>query len=289
MLWVSLITSSAAPWDWRSKSAMSKKFYLGANTVEDVTFLKVSGVVDEDNSLARSLKKIDGKTVIIDLSGVTRINSCGVRDWVNWLNDLYAKEKQIILVRCSPCIVNQINLVNNFVGRGMVKSFFAPFYCPKCDIEQQKLLQVEAFASMKRPAAPDARGDGCNEAQCQMEFDDIEEAYFAFIPRNTGSVVDSQLQKHVESLSPTIRDRIKRLDTVERDEDTGRTPVSGMYSPLTVTTGVSMARDSLNQVGPTAAEGPTEESTSSLGAVLTGLAFVLFAAIIAYVLFISGR
>ena len=208
---------------------MSKKFYLGANTVEDVTFLKVSGVVDEDNALARSLKKIDGKTVIIDLSGVVRINSCGVRDWVNWLNDLAAVEKKLILVRCSPCIVNQINLVNNFVGTGMVKSFFAPFYCPKCDIEQQKLLQVEDFASMTRPVAPGARGDGCNEAQCQMEFDDIEEAYFAFIPRNTGSVVDQKLQKHVESLSPTIRDRIKRLDTVERDEDTGRTPVSGMY------------------------------------------------------------
>ena len=72
---------------------MSKKFSLGANTVEDVTFLKVSGVVDEDNTLARSLKKIDGRTVVIDLSGVDRINSCGVRDWVNWLNDLDAKGK----------------------------------------------------------------------------------------------------------------------------------------------------------------------------------------------------
>ncbi len=268
---------------------MSKKFYLGANTVEDVTFLKVSGVVDEDNALARSLKKIDGKTVIIDLSGVVRINSCGVRDWVNWLNDLAAVEKKLILVRCSPCIVNQINLVNNFVGTGMVKSFFAPFYCPKCDIEQQKLLQVEDFASMTRPVAPGARGDGCNEAQCQMEFDDIEEAYFAFIPRNTGSVVDQKLQKHVESLSPTIRDRIKRLDTVERDEDTGRTPVSGMYSPLTVTTGVSLSRDSLNQIGPPQEEGSSAKPGGGLGAILTGLAFVLFAAIIAYVLFISGR
>ena len=289
MLSASRTTSYDAHWVWLSRQRMSKKFYLGANTVEDVTFLKVSGVVDEDNSLARSLKKIDGKTVIIDLSEITRINSCGVRDWVNWLNDLNAKGKQVILVRCSPCIVNQINLVNNFVGSGMVKSFFAPYYCPKCDIEQQKLLQVESFASMKLPAAPDSRGDGCNEAQCQMEFDDIEEAYVAFIPRNTGSVVDTKLTGHIESLSPTIRDRIKRLDTVERDEDTGRTPVSGMYSPLTVTTGVSMSRDSLNQIGPPQPEGSATAAGGGLGAVLTGLAFVLFAAIIGYVLFVSGR
>ncbi len=261
---------------------MPKKFYLGANTVEDVTFLKVSGVIDEDNALARNLSKIDGRTVIIDLSGVTRINSCGVRDWVNWLGDLQAQQKRIILVRCSPCIVNQVNLVNNFVGRGMVKSFFAPYYCAKCDIEQLKLLQVESFAEMPRPTAPVLRGDGCNEAQCQMEFDDIEDAYFAFLPRNTGQVVDDELRRHLESLSPTIRERIKRLDTVEREGEV-RTSASGVYSPLTVTTGSVSNRDTLN---PPAVPEPPPPERNPLGAVLGGFALVLVAAIIAYVLLV---
>jgi anti-anti-sigma regulatory factor len=104
------------------------KFFLGSQTVEDVTFLKVSGTIDEDNTLASSLKKIDGHTVVVDLAGVERINSCGVRDWVNWLNDLEGRGKQVVLVRCSPVIVNQVNLVHNFAGRGHVKSFFAPYY-----------------------------------------------------------------------------------------------------------------------------------------------------------------
>ncbi len=269
---------------------MARKFYLGTNTVEDVTFLKLSGVIDEDNTLAGSVKKIDGRTVIIDLSGVERINSCGVRDWVNWLNDLHHKGKQTILVRCSPCIVNQINLVNNFVGGGMVKSFFAPYYCGRCDKEQLELVQVENFTEQQAPRAPVMRGDGCNQVSCEMAFDDIEDSYFAFLPRNTGKVVDERLRKHIESLSPTIQDRIKRLDTVEKQSTTKAPASLSQYSPLTVTTsGVSMNRDSIHRQ--TAAEAPAEpprKRTASATALLLGAALALAAVIVSYVVFFAG-
>ena len=112
---------------------MSQPFSIGINTIEDVTFLKVAGVIDEDNRLENSLKKLEGQTVVIDLADVKRINSCGVRDWVNWLTSLADQNRQAILVRCSPCIVTQLNLVHNFVGKAMVKSFFTPHFCPPCD------------------------------------------------------------------------------------------------------------------------------------------------------------
>lgn len=273
---------------------MARKFYLGTNTVEDVTFLKITGVIDEDNTLAASVKKIEGRTVIIDLSGVDRINSCGVRDWVNWLNDLEQRGKQVILVRCSPCIVNQINLVNNFVGGGMVKSFFAPYYCARCDKEQLELLQVEAFADMSQPTAPPVRGDGCHEVQCEMDFDDIEASYFAFLPRNTGKVVDERLRAHVESLSPSIQDRIKRLDTVQKQASDPKAPHSlSQYSPLTVTTtGMSLARDSLNRTAPPPEGPPSEERRGrrvGTSAMLLGAAFAVAAVIVAYVVFFIGE
>ncbi|MCA9540375.1 MAG: STAS domain-containing protein [Myxococcales bacterium] len=268
---------------------MARKFSLGANTVENVTFLKVNGVIDEDNTLAGSLRKIDGSTVVIDCSGVERINSCGVRDWVNWLNDLDSRGKQVVMVRCSPCIVNQLNLVHNFVGRGMVKSFFAPYFCPNCDIEQLKLLQVEEFAGMDRPRAPEIRAEGCQQAECQMEFDDIEDAYFAFLPRNTGQVVDAKLKTLLDKLSPSIRDRIKRLDRVERQGESDRTPISGMYSPLTVTrTSISINRGGAPVETPAAPE-PEPQKKSSLVPVLTAAALVLAGGIIAYVVFFIGR
>lgn len=225
------------------------RFFLGINTVEDVSFLKISGTIDEDNTLAGSLKKIEGRTVVIDLSGVERINSCGVRDWVNWLNDLEQGGKQVVLVRCSPCIVTQINLVHNFTGKGIVKSFFAPYYCGKCDKEQQKLLQVEQFAGSTVARAPTFRAEGCQNVPCELAFDDIDESYFAFLPRSQGKVVDDKLPRLIEGLSASIRDRIKRLDTVEQGSGEGSgAPGSAQYSPLTVTStslSVNLGRESI--------------------------------------------
>lgn len=208
---------------------------IGITHIEDATFLKLSGVIDEDNTLHSSLKKIMGKTVIIDLGGVVRINSCGVRDWVNWMNDLEARHKQVVLVRCSPAIVTQINLVHNFTGGGMVKSFYAPYYCPKCDREDLKLLPIEAFAGQDTPTAPPHRAPGCGQGQCQMTFDDIEASYFAFLPHNTGAVVDARLDRLLHSASPDLRARIQKLDEVKRGSDGGRGSLSAQYSPLTVT------------------------------------------------------
>lgn len=268
------------------------RFFLGINTVEDVSFLKVSGTIDEDNTLAGSLKKIEGRTVVIDLSGVERINSCGVRDWVNWLNDLESAGKSAVLVRCSPCIVTQINLVHNFTGRGLVKSFFAPYYCGRCDKEQLKLLQVESFAGNTQPRAPDCRADGCQNVPCELAFDDIDEAYFAFLPRSGGKVLDDKLPKLIDSLSPSIKDRIKRLDTVEQiSGEASGAPGSAQYSPLTVTSttlGGQQSRPSLGGVLPPA---PTDLDKARTGGTFRGLmvvAALLVLGILGYVFYYVG-
>ena len=267
------------------------RFFLGINTVEDVSFLKVSGTIDEDNNLAGSLKKIEGRTVVIDLSGVERINSCGVRDWVNWLGDLEAAGKSVVLVRCSPCIVTQINLVHNFTGKGLVKSFFAPYYCGKCDKEQQKLLQVEAFSGNTTLRAPVFRADGCQNVPCELQFDDIEESYFAFLPRSGGKVLDDKLPKLIEGLSPSIKERIKRLDTVEQGSgESAGAPGSAQYSPLTVTStslSVNLGRDSLGGTVPPATLEQEKRSGGTFRALMAA-AFVLVLAIVGYVIYYVG-
>jgi hypothetical protein len=55
---------------------MSQKFTAGVHHRDDVTFVKLSGVIDEDNELADLTDKIPGGTAVIDLGEVERINSC---------------------------------------------------------------------------------------------------------------------------------------------------------------------------------------------------------------------
>ena len=141
------------------------------------------------------------------------------------------------------------------------------------------------LCALPRPVAPRIRGQRCTQAQCEMAFDDIEEAYFAFLPRNTGAVVDGKLKQALDGLSPSIQERIRRLDTVERTDESG--PGSSMYSPLTVTTtGLSIARDSLSTTGPAEPEAPP--AGNRLAPILGAVALALVGGIVAYVVFVAG-
>ena len=67
---------------------MSQKFQAAVNQREDVSYVKLAGVIDEDNQLGELVDQIPSGTAVIDLGEIERINSCGVRDWVNWLSRL---------------------------------------------------------------------------------------------------------------------------------------------------------------------------------------------------------
>jgi hypothetical protein len=114
---------------------------------------------------------------VIDLGEIERINSCGVRDWVNWLSKLDNNGTHSVLVECSPAIVAQINLVNNFTGNGVVKSFYVPYFCPECD--EEKVLLVEATDMGPPPHEPPTCR--CDECDLVMDFDDMPDSYFAFL------------------------------------------------------------------------------------------------------------
>src|SRR5882672_8461107 len=156
---------------------MSQKFQSSVQHRGDMSYVKLGGVIDEDNELGELVDKIPSGTAVIDLGEIERINSCGVRDWVNWLSKLESNGTRSVLVECSPAIVAQINLVNNFTGSGVVKSFYVPYFCPECD--EEKVLLVEASDMGPPPHEPPTCR--CDECDLVMDFDDMPDSYFAFL------------------------------------------------------------------------------------------------------------
>ncbi|MCX5742371.1 MAG: hypothetical protein NT062_07730 [Proteobacteria bacterium] len=142
-----------------------------------MSYVKLGGVIDEDNELQELVEKIPTGTAVIDLGEIERINSCGVRDWVNWLSKLETSGTRSVLIECSPAIVAQINLVNNFTGSGVVKSFYVPYFCPECD--EEKVLLVETQDMGPPPHEPPTCR--CDECDLVMDFDDMPDSYFAFL------------------------------------------------------------------------------------------------------------
>ena len=177
---------------------MNQKFQAAITQKDDVCYVKLSGVIDEDNSLGSLVEQIPAGTAIINVGEVERINSCGVRDWVNWLGKVEKNNGSVILVECSPAIVAQINLVHNFTGGGAVKSFFAPYFCPACDLE--KVLLIESAELSGTPTAPTCR---CDECDGVMDFDDMEESYFAFLSSGRKVVQNAKVEAVLKEMAPS--------------------------------------------------------------------------------------
>src|SRR5215510_15349258 len=179
---------------------MSQKFQASVQHRGEVSFVKLGGVIDEDNELSELVEKIPTGTAVIDLGEIERINSCGVRDWVNWLSRIEKIGAKPVLVECSPAIVAQINLVNNFTGAGVVKSFFAPYFCPACDLEKVLLVEAQEMVGQEPPKAPTCR---CDECDGVMDFDDMEESYFAFLGQMKNKLVsNAKVDAVVRELTP---------------------------------------------------------------------------------------
>jgi anti-anti-sigma regulatory factor len=183
---------------------MNPKFQASVQSRDDVAYVKLSGVIDEDNELGTLADKLGGGTAVIDVSEIERINSCGVRDWVNWLGKAEKGGAKIVMVECSPAIVAQINLVNNFTGNGVVKSFYAPYFCPNCDLEKVLLVETRDMAGQHPFKAPSCR---CDECDGPMDFDDMEESYFAFVGNAKKIVTDSRVDSVINEFTPTDGDR----------------------------------------------------------------------------------
>lgn len=205
---------------------MSQKFQAAVHHRDDVTFVKLSGVIDEDNELTDLTDKIPRGTAVIDLGEVERINSCGVRDWVNWLSQIETNNTKVVLVECSPAIVAQINLVNNFTGAGIVKSFYVPYFCPECD--EEKVLLVESADMGPPPHEPPVCR--CDECDLVMDFDDMPDSYFAFLSNQKHLTPPEKINDVLHEFRPPDPEKSKIRSRMGTTSLSGRGSVSSLPS-----------------------------------------------------------
>lgn len=134
----------------------------------------LNGTIDEDADFS-SIAKIAGD-LTFNFKNVESINSCGVRNWVNFLKA--RGEKAVHFEECPPLIVRQMNMVPSFVGSAQVKSVYANYVCDKCEKEKLILLSDTEF---KNGATALKETIPCDcEKKGEMEFDGHPKQYFAF-------------------------------------------------------------------------------------------------------------
>jgi hypothetical protein len=141
--------------------------------------VRLRGEINENVDFSELADVLQGE-VDLELEGITRINSCGVREWVNFVRDL--KVSHLRFSRCSPVVVLQLNTIYNFRGRAHVQSFLAPYVCEGCHADEYRLIVVEEHfpdrAARQQPSVPSFR---CARCSGPMTFDELPERYLSFL------------------------------------------------------------------------------------------------------------
>lgn len=135
---------------------------------------ELAGEVDEHVDFAPLLARLSGH-VVFDLARLRRINSQGVRAWIDFLRDVPVRT--LVFRRCSPAVITQVNMIANFRGPATIESFLAPYVCDACGTEIEHLIEV-ADQRRRGHYVPEVRCPSCGAA---MAFDDVVDRYLSFL------------------------------------------------------------------------------------------------------------
>ncbi|MCB0351422.1 MAG: hypothetical protein KDD38_09580 [Bdellovibrionales bacterium] len=139
----------------------------------------LSGHVDEDATFG-SVQLEGVSKVIVDLDGVTAINSCGIREWIKWIRTA-PPTAEVVYRNCPKVIVDQINMVAGFLPEtGKVESFYVPYYSEESGNEKMILFKDGAEFKGSELNPPAEVKDDSGEV---MEMDVIEAKYFKFLQK----------------------------------------------------------------------------------------------------------
>ena len=161
-----------------SMTAASPKIDVQKIAGQGHVLLRFDGAIDEDFATDELARGLSADTLVIDLSGIKRVTSFGIREWIGFIDRAGKQCKRIYLVDCSPRIVVQLNMVVRFSGNAAVLSILAPYACDSCGTEHDRRLSlIEHEAEIRAQQLADQTCDSCGG---ESVFDDDPERYLSF-------------------------------------------------------------------------------------------------------------
>ena len=141
--------------------------------------IKLSGVLSAEVDLS-PLKQLRGE-IDFNLREFRRISSDSIQTWIDLVRSLRGASK-IRLLECPSQFVQQANAISNLLDHTEVVSFFAPYVCTRCGLDEEQLIDVRRDL-YNLQGTLDRRPPVFNCVRCgtAMAFDDIPERYFMFL------------------------------------------------------------------------------------------------------------
>ncbi len=156
----------ARPFSWRVEESAGR------------TIITLLGVLRADSDLS-PLALLSGD-VMFRMRDFRRISSDSVQRWIELMRGL-PHVTRISLVECPVSFIHQANLITNLLERQEVLSFFAPYLCEKCGLDEEQLIDVAAH--LQGGAARQPPPFLCSACSNPLVFDDLVDHFFSFLER----------------------------------------------------------------------------------------------------------
>lgn len=154
------------------------KFNIVISQVEKKKTVHIEGVLDEDFIFSK-YPLSEAEEVEFYLGKLKNINSCGIREWINWMGTI--KSVKIKLIECPKVIVDQINMVQGFISKNtVIESFYVPYFNEEAGTEKNVLFSLGKEYTNSELNYPKEITD---ESGRSMELDVIESKYFKFLKK----------------------------------------------------------------------------------------------------------
>ena len=151
---------------------------LNIEGTEDTLFVTVMGSINEDLQIEK-LTHLTSPKIIFDLEQVKMINSCGIREWIRFIEFL-GSTVNLEYINVPQIVIQQMNMISGLLTKNAkVTSIFAPYFIEDLDEEKQILLNSADIVDFKAPVI-NTNIDGTDY---NLDFDAIEEQYFKFLKR----------------------------------------------------------------------------------------------------------
>jgi hypothetical protein len=150
----------------------------GIKIEERAGVFHLSGILNEYADFDALLAK--AAPLKLNMRGVSRLNSIGIRNLLKFIGDWGAKPFEYI--ECPSEFVDQINMIPSLLGAkktGKVVSLFVPYACENCDNEPEVLCPIGDFAGVAAGGEPAPRK--CDK--CQGKLTVLTDSFFVFLTR----------------------------------------------------------------------------------------------------------
>jgi hypothetical protein len=137
----------------------------------------LTGRLDDSVSLGELPARLPTGAVTLDTSGITFVNSIGMREWMRLTRALRDRGDTITLERVADVLMTQLNLFGDLARMASIASFHAQYVCPACGAEATPVVDVAQHATLLR--AQQAPHLPCPECRAAMELGDFPERYLS--------------------------------------------------------------------------------------------------------------